>query len=183
MKLIKSTVLLFFAFAILTSCSSTVQVSTDYDKTMDFSKYKVFSMYKLKVTDNVSQLNQERIMNAIRNELLKKGFKKDDEHPDMLINVTAVLQDRQSVSSNTYGYGGYYRPYGWGGGMSNTSFDVYHYKNGSLIIDVVDAATEKLIWQGTGNKDIDSPSKDPDASIANAVAKILYTFPPSQKKK
>jgi hypothetical protein len=178
--MLKTTLQLFIVTVLLVSCSSTIKVGTDYDKAVDFTKYKSFSLYKLKVTDNVSQLNQERITKAVKAELIKKGFVLNDEHPDMLVNTTAILEDRKSVSANTYGYGGYYRPYGWGGGMSTTSFDVYEYKNGSLIIDIIDAANQKLIWQGTGNKDIDSPSKDPDAAITHAVSKILYTFPPTK---
>ncbi len=181
-KFIKSIAAIIIASLVFSSCN-TVKVTTDYDKSVDFTKYKTFSFYNLKVTENVSQLNQQRIVNSVKNELVKKGFVQKDTAPDILVNTTAILEDKKSVSANTYGYGGYYRPYGWGGGMgSTTSFNVYEYKNGSLIIDLIDASNQNLIWQGTGNKEIDSPSKNPDVDIANAVAKILYTFPPVKAK-
>jgi hypothetical protein len=169
---------------IFSGCSSTLKVTTDYDKSVDFSKYKTFAFYKMKVTDNVSSLNQERILNSIKAEMIKKGFTQNEDAPDMLINTTAILQDKQSVSANTYGYGGYYRPYGWGGGYGGTTtVNVYEYKDGSIIIDIIDASTQKLIWQGIGNKEIDTPSKNPDAAIADAVFKILYGFPPKAATK
>jgi hypothetical protein len=178
----KKIISLFFITAciiVISGCSSTVKVTTDYDKTVDFTKYKTFSFYKMKVTDNISQLNQERIIRSIKNEMVKKGFTQNDDAPDILVNATAILQDKQSISTNTYGYGGYYRPYGWGGGYGGaSSINVYEYKDGSIIIDIINAASQKLIWQGIGNKEIDTPSKNPDVDIANAVAKIMYSFPP-----
>ncbi len=162
-------------------CSTSLKVTTDYDKSVDFSKYKTFAFYKMKVTDNISQLNQDRILNSIKAEMIKKGFTLNDDAPDVLINTTAILQDKQSVSANTYGYGGYYRPYGWGAGYGGTTtVNVYEYKDGSIIIDIIDASTQKLIWQGIGNKEIDTPSKNPDAAIADAVNKILYKYPPAK---
>jgi hypothetical protein len=175
------TLFALLASLIFLSACNTIKVTTDYNKSVDFTKYKTFAFYKLKVTDNVTQLNQERIINSVKNEMIKKGFVQNDASPDMLVNTTAILEDKKSVSANTYGYGGYYRPYGYGG-MGTTTYNVYEYKNGSLIIDIIDASKDQLIWEGTGNKDIDAPSKNPDVDIANAVAKILYTFPPHKSK-
>ncbi len=170
---------LFIVF--LTGCN-TLKVTTDFDKSVDFTKYKTYSFYKMKVTDNISQLNQERILRSIKNEMNKKGFVQNDSTPDLFINTTAILQDKQSISSNTYGYGGYYRPYGWGTGYgATTTMNVYEYKDGSIIVDILDASTQKLIWQGIGNKEIDAPSGNPDATIADAVAQIMYGFPPGKK--
>src|SRR4051812_9281890 len=181
MKISKTINSLFAIVIVLLSSCNTLQVASDYDKAVYFTKYKTFAFYKLKVSENVSQLNQERIIKAVKAELTKKGFVQNDENPDVLVNTTAILADKKSVSANTYGYGGYYRPYGWGS-PSVTSFDVYEYKNGSLIIDIIDASNQQLIWQGTGNKDIDSPSKDPDTSIRTAVTTIMNGFPPGKQK-
>jgi hypothetical protein len=87
--------------------------------------------------------------------------------------------------TNFYGYGGAYRPYGWNGGMAsaNTTYNVQEYKDGSLIIDIVDSKTKKLVWEGIGNKEIDKPLKDPDKLISTAVASILAGFPPGSQKK
>jgi len=44
---------------------------------------------------------------------------------------------------------------------------------------VIDASSNQLIWEGTGNKEIDAQVKDPDTAISNAVAQIMAGFPPS----
>src|SRR5215467_7393070 len=180
--------MLFVIAGYLVSCGPSLKVSNDYDKSVNFDQYKTFSLYNSdSIHDAISQLNQRRILDAVKSEMTKKGFQENTSNPDVLVNVTAILQNRVAVSSTTdyYGYGGMYRPYYWGGGMSaaSTNYNVQHYKDGSLIIDVIDASTKKLVWQGTGNKEIDKPAKDPDTAIPKAVASIMESFPPGASKK
>lgn len=173
----------------VTSCSSPLKVSTDYDKSVNFRNYKTFSVYNLKTTGSVSQLNADRISNAIRNEMIKKGFTEAGDNAELMVNAVVVLKDKQSTTATTnyYGYGGLYRPYGYYGGMGgmgmgSTSVNTYEYKAGSFIIDVVDNKTQKMIWEGTGSKDFDSAPKDPETAINTGVAKIMEGFPPGVSK-
>ncbi|HRI21320.1 MAG TPA: DUF4136 domain-containing protein [Panacibacter sp.] len=176
--------LVFFA----ASCGTSVKVTSDYDKAASFTAYKSFSVYNLKTTGSVSQINADRIANAIKADMIKKGFVENNSNPDLMINAVTVLKDKQQVTSTTnyYGYGGLYRPYGyWGGGIASgyTSVNTYDYKNGTLQVDIVDAKTQKMVWQGTGDADIDKTPKDPDAFITGAVTKIMADFPPGNVKK
>lgn len=171
---------------LLAACSSPLKVSSDYDKSVDFSGYKTFSMYQLQDKSGaVSQLNQNRIFDAVKKQMIAKGFTEDDANPQLLVNVVTYLKEKQQVTANTnyYGYGGYYRPYAWGGGMASgtTTYNTYNYHDGTLMIDVVDASKKQLVWQGVGNKEIDKPSKDPDKAIGEAVARIMQDFPPGKK--
>ena len=180
--------LLFIVVIGTLSCEPSLKVSQDYDKAVNFGQYKTFSMYQdVNIHDAISQLNQDRIINAIKSEMTKKGFQENTSSPDVLVNVVAVLKDRVDVSSTTnyYGYGGVYRPYYYGGGGAGgtTNYNVRHYKDGSLIIDAVDAKTKKLVWQGIGNKEIDKPAKNPDETIPKAIASIMAGFPPGAEKK
>ncbi len=173
-------IIVLSVFAI--SCSSTLKITTDFDRDANFTSYKTFSVYSVKTTGSVSQLNAERIVNAIKADLSAKGFKYVESNGDLTINAITILKDKQSVSAitNYYGYGGLYRPYGYYGGLGNTSVTTYSYKDGSLTIEMVDAKTTKMVWQGIGNKEIDKVSKDPDTAIKDAVTKILASFPPTK---
>ncbi len=184
MKNIKNILAVTVAAFVLSSCA-TVQVTSDYDHTKNFSTMKTFALHQNTVESaTISSLNKERIVNAVRSQLVAKGYTESTSNPDFYVNINGVVKDQASVSANTdfYGYGGMYRPYGyWGGGpgmvSANTQFNVDHYQNGSLIIDMVDAKTQKLFWEGTGNKDIDSQVSNPDQAIGDAVAKIMASFP------
>lgn len=168
---------------LITSCSAPMSVTSDYSKDTNFAQYKTFDLYKLSTTGSVSKLNADRIANAIRNEMIKKGYKEDKKSPDIMINAVAVLKDKQEVTATTnyYGYGGLYRPYGFYGGMgmgvANTSVNTYNYKAGSFIIDIVEVKSNKAIWQGTGTKDFDNQLKDPDTEIPAGVSKIMASYP------
>lgn len=187
MKTIKNLCLLCAAALVITSCGSSLKVSSDYDKAANFSGYQTFNFYNLKTTGSVSQMNADRIANAIRAQLTAKGFRETSNNPDLMVNAVTVLKDKQSVSASTnyYGYGGMYRPYGYWGGMGTTGYttvSTYDYKDGSLVIDIVDAKTNKVVWEGTGNKDIDKAPKNPEAAINEAVTKIMASFPPGKGK-
>ena len=101
----------------------------------------------------------------------------------MLVNITAVLKNKQEIVANSYGYGGGYRPYAWGGGNMSTTVNVQNYTAGSLIIEVANASTKKLLWEGIGNQDIDAPSSNPEKTIPPIVQKIMASFPPGAAAK
>lgn len=175
-----------FAVAIVFSCN-TLKVTSDYDRAANFSQYKTFMIDSLKTSAAVSQLNQDRLINAVRASLIQKGLTENQTDPDLLVSIATILKNKQSVSSNTdfYGYGGAYRPWVWGGGMGVTGYTTYNvqdYTDGSLIINIADAKTKNLIWEGIGNKEIDSPLKDPDTQIPAAVTSIMKNFPPGAAK-
>ncbi|MFD1603350.1 DUF4136 domain-containing protein [Flavobacterium artemisiae] len=190
---IKRTNLRIFSMLVLTlvySCSPTVKVTTDYDHSANFSEYRTFAVYDLRAQEGqVNQLNADRVTKAIRNEMLAKGFT-ESSNPDLKVNAVSILKNKTSVSANTdfYGYGGMYRPYGyWGGGAmmggANTTFNTYDYVDGSLVIDIVSTKTQKLLWQGIGNAEIDSKPDNPEEFINSSIKKILEGFPPGAVKK
>jgi hypothetical protein len=184
----QSVLLIFAVFVGMSGCEPALKVTSDYDKAANFPAYKTFKMVNSdEAHQSISVLNKERVFNAVRAQMLKRNFV-ESETPDVIVHTASIFKDKQSVSSysSSYGYGGYYRPYGWGGSMgvsSYTTYDVQDYKDGSLIIDIIDAKTEKLVWEGVGNKEIDKPAKDPEKAINEAVASIMSSFPPGVDKK
>ena len=174
---------------ILYSCSPTVKVTNDYDHAVNFAEFKTFAVYDLKAQQGqVSQLNVDRVTKAIRAEMISKGFT-ESENPDLKVNVVSILKDKTSVTANSdfYGYGGMYRPYGyWGGGggmiTGTTTYNTYNYVDGSLAIDIVSTKTQKLVWQGIGNAEIDNKPDNPDEFITASIKKIMAGFPPGLAK-
>ena len=148
--MILSSVVLF------TSCGPTLTVTNDYDHTANFSQFHTFKIVQLEQQyQALSQFNQTRVINAVNAQMLAKGFTQS-ENPDLLVNITSILKNQQEIVSNSYGYGGGYRPYAWGGGNMSTTTNVQNYTAGSLIIEVANASTKKLLWEGIGNQDIDA---------------------------
>lgn len=166
-----------------TACGPTLKVTSDYNKSADFSTFKTYSIHSMEKA-GVSSFNRQRIENAIVAQMTAKGYTPADTlTADLLVNAVTITKQGKNVTAYTdyYGYGGYYRPYYWGagfGGTSTTNFSVDNYTDGSLIIDVVDRNKKELIWQGVGNSEIDGTQlKDPDNFIPKAVTKIMESFP------
>ena len=178
------TLLLILMTVLFFSCTPTLKVSTDYDRSANFTAYKTFSVYDLKTKGDVSQLNRDRIIRYIKSEMTRKGFVETDNNPDLMINAVTVLKDKRSftASTNFYGYGGFYRPYGYWGvpASASTTVSAYNYKDGSLVIDVVDAKTKKMIWEGMGYAQVDKKPKNPEEVISEVVNKIMQSFPVNQ---
>jgi hypothetical protein len=174
---------LLFILIIAASCSS-VKISSDFDKTAGFSTYKTYAYTQEAMNLGVNDLNKNRLLNAIDAELAAKGFTKKETNPDVLIDLQIKAQEKQTATATTSGYPGYgygygYR-YGWSGGFSTTSINYDTYTEGTLFIDMIDAAKNQLVWQGRGTKTI-----EPDASqdrreknINYAVKQIFMKYPP-----
>lgn len=177
--------LLFIAAVIMTSCSS-VKVSYDFDKQVDFAKFKTYAFTQESLNLGLDQLNRDRLITAVETELAAKGFTKSD-NPDVLIDLHITAKQRTEAVANTTGtggYGGYYGRYGYGGGFSSstTSISYNDYIDGTLLINMVDKSTEKIAWQGKGTKTLDENANaaKKESNINYAVKQIFMNYPPKK---
>ncbi|WP_313114234.1 DUF4136 domain-containing protein [Aequorivita sediminis] len=169
--------LLLFVF---TSCS-TVRVATDYDKEANFNQYRSFAFFKPGIDKaKISDLDKKRILRAIDANLSAKGMSKS-EAPDLLVSIFTKERERVDVYNNNFGMGWgwspwYYGTYYGGNSVSRTT-------EGTLFIDLIDAKTNNLVWQGMGNADlVTSNMEKKEERIREIVAKILAEYPPGLKK-
>jgi hypothetical protein len=176
MKLIK--LLSVLGFFILTSCSS-VYVNMDYDKKANFENYKTYAYNKISVDKlEISDLDKKRILYALDAAMPTKGFSKS-ENPDVLINIFTKERERVNVYNNM-GWGpGWGWGMGWGMGMGFTQTTTT--PEGTLYIDIVDAKTKELVWQGIGTGYLTTNFEKKDERIAEFVSKILEKYPPIVK--
>src|SRR5690554_810471 len=170
--------LLLFVF---TSCS-TVRVATDYDKEVNFNQYRSFAFYKPGVDKaQISDLDKKRILRAIEENLQAKGMNKS-ENPDLLVSIFTKEKERVDVYNNNFGYGWGWSPWYYGGYYGGTS--VSSTPEGTLYIDLIDAKTNNLVWQGMGSADLVTHNMErKEERIQEIVMKILAEYPPGSKKK
>lgn len=172
------------ALSLLFAACSSLKVTYDYDKQTDFSTYKTYAYSEDALKLPVGDLNRDRVIAAVDRELAAKGFTKSDT-PDVLIDMHVRAEQKTEAVANTtgpgYGYGGPWR-YGYGGGFSTTTIDYNQYIEGTLFINMVDKASEKIVWQGRGTKTVDedaSPQKR-ETNINNGVKMIFMKYPPKK---
>lgn len=179
---VRSIFLMLVQFVVLTACS-TITVRSDYDRSYDFSKYKTYRWSlesELNRRDALKKnpLVEKRVHASIDNDLQAKGYtKKEVGKADFVVVAHAGVKEKMHLDQYGGGYYGWYHPW-WGpyGGYSNISY----YKEGTLVIDIVDSENKELAWRGTGTdvvKDYKNGEKM-QKDIDSAVAEILAKFPP-----
>lgn len=171
---------------IFSSCSS-IKVTSDYDKSADFTKYKTFEYYGWAQESDklLNDLDKKRIESAFSDELYKRGLSYVAKDGDLVVTLFIVIEDKTQTTAHTSSmgggyYGGHYGygpGWGWGPSYSTTTVSSYDYKVGTLVCDVFDKTDERLIWEGIGNKSIEEDPKKRDKSIPYTVKKIMAEYP------
>lgn len=177
MKIIKILALPLFALLILSGCTS-VRVLSDYDREADFNSYRSYAFYKTGIDKaEISDLDKKRILRAIEAELSGRGFVKS-EQPDLLVSIFTKEKERVDVYNNNFGWGWGWHPYwAWPGYYGS---NVSTRTEGSLYIDLIDAKTRELVWQGKGVGTLANTSdiRKKEERIREFVAEILQQYPP-----
>lgn len=181
MKATKKLLVLFLVGVVLAGCSS-LQTVSDYDKNVDFSKYKTYNFYEKGLEKlRLNNLDKRRLMAAVETDMNANGFSKSTQ-PDLLINLVVVARERvDHYGPGFYGPGfydgwamGWGWPY-WGGGRNY----VNQYQEGTIIIDFLDPAKKILVWHGRGaGFNLDNFSKREERFQAG-VNEILALYPPN----
>jgi hypothetical protein len=166
------------------ACSS-LTVRFDYDQEQDFSRYTSFAFYPIpeEIGADSSPLVIDRVKAAVIRELEAKGFSQTGTDPDLLIAIHTESRDKFSITSWGYHYAPYdtyWRGYGYwyGGGI-----DVHRYEEGTLVLDIVRADEDEMIWRGAASRALPATStpEEIDDLVDRAVTGILENFPPPKK--
>ena len=170
------------------SCS-TVRVSADYDKNIDFKKYKTFTLLPWnKHNDSVvSPFTKDRILSALKEEMTKRGYKYVLDLKDADLGVNTYILTRKKTDyqyySDYYNPFGYYYgyPWAWYGPFASpyygTPVTKRDYYEGTIIIDVFDTKVKKLIWQGIGVGELDPRKHITEKKIKKIISQIMFKYP------
>jgi hypothetical protein len=174
----KITILFALIITGLISCGPSIRVFSDYDKDLKVTDYKTFTWLDAKAIEGkgtnplyYNELNDKRIKTAINAEMAAKGYRMLESNGELEMHYHIVVEDKTSVSTEPYGYT--YGPY-WLGRRVN----VYQYREGTLIVDVMDKKTSTLVWRGWATDVITKEvTKNPEKAISDAVQAIYKKYP------
>ena len=168
---------------LLAACGSTPLESTsDFNQNYDFSKvrniaFQPIDRAKLN-TIRVSDMQVERINEALASDLRRKGFTlvDDNKEADLLLVWHLVTQEKTDVRS--YNSASYYNC--WRCGPSVSDVSVRQYTEGTFIVDMIDPMEGKSVWRSTIQSKLSSnpdPETAPERRREAAMA-IFARFPP-----
>jgi hypothetical protein len=185
--------LLTVAFSTVIAVAATAaspKVRADYDHLANFGAYKTFGFVSPPGTevDGYPAAITQRIKAAVQREMEARGYRISDNHPDLLVNFSAKFAKKSKgdeLANQPVGYYGYrkgnkvpvYKTW------SSYTYDqgTKDYVEGTLNVDIVDAAASQLVWEGVAIGEVKNPDKPVSKAgpaIDRAVADIFaqYSF-------
>lgn len=179
----------------LSACASGPDVRAMSDTSVNFGQYQTFGFASPLGTDQggYQSIVSQYLKAATTRELQARGLRYDAANPQLIVNFNASLADKLRTSTTStptmgvgaYGGRGYY---GYRTGLYNTwplyqdQTTVTQYKEGTLNIDVADAARKQLVWEGVvtdsvTTKMVNNLEPALNAAVASAFAKFPVAKP------
>jgi len=176
----------------LVACASKPTYEFDYDRNFDFSAFKTYHWYDDMVHTRESEYRKfnasdKRIREVVGRELARHNLRESTtQQSDFWINYNVSKQRQQIIHTTGYDQGMHGSVSGgtYGRGVSvgySSGPSVREYDEGTAILDIIDAKTQKIVWRGIAEgrlKDHPSMSERYNATMAIA-SELLADFPPA----
>jgi hypothetical protein len=169
----------FTAMAMTSGCAATISVSSHADRSVDFAQYRTFDWGPadaLPTGDprlDADPFFKDHVQGAVERGLSARGVALTSSGaPDLLIHYHANITERIDVSKVDRAYAACQTP----GCAPESSW----YEAGTLVLDVMDARTNTLVWRGWAQNSVEDMLKNRDvmaATIDRAVAEMLRQLP------
>ena len=189
----------------LSACTSYNYYTAAINKT-NLSAYHTFAWMPPSTSADkkmIGELADAKIKDAATGVLVSKGLRLSQGRPDLVVSYTTIV----GTGSRTNYYSPYYDPFypgfglgfgfgrGWGWGYRpyyyayGAPFAYYggltyaekeHYKEGTLIIDLIDTRTRRIVWRGFGVGEVHgNPQKNIDdlPKVVDGVLDQLQLMP------
>ena len=169
------------------ACGGGITIQTDYNPQTDFSTFQTYRWAERTPTGDddprvYNDIIRSRVEFAADSILKLKGFERvSSGRADFLVSWHGAINGKVSYNTvNThygYGWGGYYGG-GWGMGSSRTY--VNEWDEGTLILHIIDAGENEMVWMGSGQGKLNEPRSGEEARDRDIdlLKRILQAFPP-----
>jgi len=163
----------FLALALVAASLAHAQkVTVEFDDAADFTRYRTFTLREGRLNSRYPALNSElvkkRIDEAIGRYLSAKGLTQVVNSPDL--NVRYHFGSARRTEVERY-------PAGWRG--FDTRVVRIPYTEGTLVIDLRDAASRTLVWRSIAHEDKNDPDKIA-GKLDEMVKKPVAKYPPKR---
>jgi hypothetical protein len=164
--LLRLTLMVVILLAATQAMSQTVRVR--WEPTTDFDKYQTYAWLE---GTRVKDAHSHRfIVEYVDGQLGVNSVFKDENEPDLYAVYHAAAEGSFEI---TGGYGS-----DWKGANAIT---VNNHVAGTLVVDLVDAAENQLVWRGIATATVSSERKKNQDTIRKAVEKMFADFPPGTR--
>ncbi len=174
---------LVFGFILLLSSCRTVDIVTEVDPTIDFTTFDNYMMMQRLESEMLTDKTKKLIGSAIAKEMDKRGYNQTLS-PDLIVKVMVISREKEAAMvtrHNDFYWGSSTYNYGWGIGTGINKVSYNTYKEGTLVIDIIDKENKLLVWQGIATGAFKGSDKRKEKDLNNMIAKVFRTMPNSKK--
>ena len=184
--------LLILSFVLFFASCTSVKITNNWDKEVDFETFKTYSLYPWDKHNSmvVNDYDKQTILGAIKNEMNRRGYKYVEKKGDLVISTFVIIEEETSYQAYTNHYGGWagygggwgyygapgYYGYGWGPYATTTIYKT-DYNQGTLIIDIFRLSDKTLVWQGIASGEVTENYEKRDRNLPKNIAQIFRRFP------
>ena len=168
-----------------TACASTppLEAVSDFDSKHDFSGVESFTILPIDRTSAaerlLSDMEADRIDDALAVELQRRGFRVVDERADADLYLSWHLATRERTDIRSYNASSAYQC--WRCGPPVSDVRVRQYTEGTFIVDLIDPMRNRSVWRSTIQTRLnEAPDPNGDGELRATAARVaLEAFPPA----
>ena len=161
----------------VTACGFAEKLKVGFDRSVDFTKYKTYTWAK---PDRpiTRPLLYQNVVATIDDELKQKGLERVEANGDITLilgggigfgyNMPAAI-----TLNNAY----------WYGDTNDPILMAPQIAEGTIVLEFVDRAENKMVWRGTAKEKLDPENKDKSLGrIQKSIANLIKNYPPKGGK-
>ncbi|MGK7393507.1 MAG: DUF4136 domain-containing protein [Candidatus Cyclobacteriaceae bacterium M3_2C_046] len=159
---------------LLSSCSKSMLIQADKVNEISLNQYKTFRFVENDANPNFTfnEANQERVKLAVAAELEQRNYE-EAALADFLIKVQGNIEMIRETGTMGPMYN-YYDPFFMNNRLNRAPRDA---NESTVIINVIDQASNKLVWQGVATGNFKKKKTHIEVVIRETIQEMFLQFP------
>ena len=200
----KAPIFYLLLMVLFTAGCMSVGVQSDYAPNADLAKYKTYAWMPPTDTVRTNLTLNASLMKSINDEMYERGYRLDTAQPDVALMLHTMIETKTEVVEtpiystyhyyrpgvysgfyNRFGYDPFYGGYYWPGYTTvqqvvGYDIETVQYKEGSVVIDMIDTGSKHLVWRGWTENALKAKLQDDTDDIIDKLFK--KRFPVKEKE-
>lgn len=181
MKNVSARVVLCFAIFISACSPSYKLLKVKKEEAFKLADYATYGFYDIEASGDTVSKNFERnvglIKDAIAQNLQARGLD-EARDPSLKINIALNVQEQLQTRQTDFRTDGLprymgQRRYSW----KSEEVVTGKYREGTIVIDLVDAANNRMVWQGGASGIIPEKAKNFSEEVKQLIADVVSRIP------
>jgi hypothetical protein len=158
----------FVVLALSGATAGAAEIKVNYDRQVDFTRYKTWRWRK--GTPAANPVADKQLRDAIESRLAARGLSRVESRGDLEVVYHAADENKIGVEKL-----GYKQP-----DFEAQATRIRYLSVGTLVLDMIDASSGKVVWRGEVQDATTPAPRAIERMIDEGIAQLLQDFPPEE---